>query len=183
MNHETARLQELDKRLQPRLVESTLDSRMETADIFRAMDGFPKNPSLTLTVYALHRERILQWAAVQPYDTLTDANVDNAATRLCLVYLQRIGFLLSFTYEDGRVNWTVNPLHPQKRTLQSLKIASPAIHRFARFVLEFEEVKAAEALEQISSPSTGSRRSLNRKSRGNSRRSGTGRQRSGGATS
>jgi hypothetical protein len=183
MNQETARLQELDKRLQPRLLESTLDSHMETADIFRAMDGFPKNPSLTLTVYALHRERILQWTAAQPYDTLTDANVDNAATRLCLVYLQRIGFLLTFEYEDGRVNWTVNPLHPQKRTLQSLKIASPAIHRFAQFVLEFEEVKAAEASTETSAPNTGFHPSLKRKSRGNSRRSRTGRQISGGAIS
>jgi len=181
MDQETARLQELDKRLQPRLLENSLDFHMATADIFRAMDGFPKNPSLTLTLYALHRERIIQWSV--PYDTLTDEDVDNAATRLCLVYLQRIGFLLSFTYEDGRVNWKVNPLHPQKCTLQALKIASPAIHRFAQFVLEFGEVKAAEASAMTSAPNMGSRRSLKEKSHRNSRRSRTGRQRSGGAIS
>jgi hypothetical protein len=142
--------QRLSKRLLGCLSPSSLlDELMDSGDIFRALEGFPEEPSITLGLYALNRQRVVRrLASLPPPETLTTELFDEAATQLCLVYLRRIDFILSFRESGDKVSWKINLQHPFSRTLESLEVASPALHRFAQFVVAFEAAKAQVSAEK-----------------------------------
>lgn len=131
-------LKETAERLWSACTPTGLDREMDSAAIFRALDGLPGRPNQTLLLYTLNHARIARRLDYMPGEAATRQALMRDAVHLACLYLVRSGVLLSYAQTQEGLVWTLGSRAISDELLTALQAASPFLHVIARHVADVE---------------------------------------------